>query len=457
MTGVIIFLILLLLSSYKKARPDQAFIISGLGKQKVVIGKAAFVIPFLQRLDILRLNIIPIDVKANRIPTIEFINISTDAIANIQIDPELISTAAKNFLNKDETYIANVVREVLEGNMREIVGQLELKSLVNRRDEFSLKVQENVTDDMNRLGVKVLNFNVQNFYDENHAIEDLGIDNLAQIQKNAKIAKAQADRDVEIETAKAVEEGNKARIEANKKIAQQNQELSIAESEAKVKSDTKRAEAEAAGRISAQIQNKTINEKQIEAETAKAEKMLDLKEREIKLKEKELDATIKKKADAERYAAEQVAEAELFKRKKQAEAKLEEARKDAEAISLKGKAEAEAIKLKKLAEAEGIAKRAEAESKMEQASVVRMLVNTLPLIAKEISAPLNNVDSITMYDPNGTTKLLESGTKNMEQVMNVAKTAGLDLPSLISGFLGGKVASKTPSQNAPESTRETKS
>ena len=441
--GCVVLLIgLILIASYKKARPDQAFIISGMGKQRVVVGKAAFVIPVLQRLDTLKLNIIQIDVKASRIPTTEFINISTDAVANVQINPELIPVAAKNFLNKDETYIQNIVREVLEGNMREIIGQLELKSLVNKRDEFAQKVQENATDDMARLGMTVVNFTVQNFTDENHAIEDLGIDNLAKIQKTAKIAKAQADRDVEIETARAKEEGNKAKVEAEKKIVLQDQELAIAQAEAKTKADTKRAEANAAIEISNQVQKKSINEKAVEAETAKAEKLLALKEKEIALREKELDAIVKKQADADRYAAEQQAEAEKIKRIKDSEARRAEMENEAAGIKAKGEAEAEAIRMKKLAEAEGIQKRAEAESKMQQASVIRMVVNSLPSIAKEVAAPLNNVDSITMYDPNGTTKLLESGTKNMEQVMNVAKSAGIDLPSLLSGFLGGTVASK---------------
>lgn len=441
--GIVIgLLIVLFLASYKKARPDQALIISGLGKQKAIVGRAGFAIPFLQRVDCLPLTLIQIDVKADRIPTEEYINVNIDAVANVQIDPTKIDVAAKNFLNKPENYIRDTVREVLEGNTREIIGQMKLPNLVNKRDEFAAKVQENVTDDMSRIGMKVVNFTVQNFTDDNHAIEDLGIDNLAQIQKNAKIAKAQAERDVEMETAKAEQEANRARVEADKAIADQNKDLALKQAANKVEADTAAAKAEAAKEIQKQVQQKTINQNQVEAETARAEKQLALKEKEIALKERELDATVKKKADADRYAVEQAAEAEKTRRKAEAEAKRIEMEQEAEGVRAKGKAAADAIRAQKLAEAEGVLKLAEAQKKMGEASIIEMVVNKLPEIAKEIASPLANVDNITMYDPNGTTKLLESTTRGMDQVFKAAETSGVDLKSLVAGFIGGKAADK---------------
>lgn len=441
--GIFVALLtILFLASYKKARPDQALIISGLGKQKAIVGKAGFAIPFLQRVDVLPLTLIQIDVKADRIPTEEYINVNIDAVANVQIDPMKIEIAAKNFLNKPETYIRDTVREVLEGNTREIIGQMKLPNLVNKRDEFAAKVQENVTDDMARIGMKVVNFTVQNFTDDNHAIEDLGIDNLAQIQKNAKIAKAQAERDVEVETAKAEQDANKARVDANKAIADQNKDLALRQAANKAEADTADAKAQSAFEIQKQIQMKTINQNAVEAETAKAEKMLALKEKEIELKERELDATVKKKADADRYAVEQAAEADKARRKAEAEAKRIEMEQEAEGVRAKGKAAADAVRAQKLAEAEGVLKLAEAQKKMGEASVIEMVINKLPEIAKEIATPLANVDNITMYDPNGTTKLLENTTRGMDQVFKAAETTGVDLKSLIAGFLGGKAIEK---------------
>lgn len=440
--GIAFLLIALFLASYKKARPDQALIISGLGKQKAIIGKAGFAIPFLQRVDTLPLTLIQIDVRADRIPTEEYINVNIDAVANVQIDPTKIDVAAKNFLNKPENYIRDTVREVLEGNTREIIGQMKLPNLVNKRDEFAAKVQENVTDDMARIGMKVVNFTVQNFTDDNHAIEDLGIDNLAQIQKNAKIAKAQAERDVEMETAKAEQEANRARVEADKAIADQDKELALKQAANKVEADTAAAKAEAAKEIQKQIQQKTINQNQVEAETARAEKQLALKEKEIALKERELAATIKKKAEADRYAVEQAAEADKARRKAEAEAKRIEMEEEAKGIAARGKATADAIRAQKLAEAEGVAKLAEAQKKMGEASVIEMVVNKLPEIAEKVATPLANIDSITMYDPNGTTKLLENTTRSMDQVFKAAETSGVDLKSLVAGFLGAKAIEK---------------
>lgn len=443
--GVFGILVLLFIASYKKARSDEALIISGIGKQpKVIVGKAGFSLPFLQRVDKLNLRLIQIDVRATKIPTNEFINVNVDAVANVQVpnDPNYIRVAAQNFLNQKPEYIAQTVQQVLEGNMREIVGQMELRDLVNNRDAFALKVQENVTDDMAKIGLKIVNFNVQNFTDENNAITDLGIDNLAKIQKEAKIAKANAEKEIRVRTAEAEQESNKAEVEAQKKISAQNKELEIAQANAKALSDAEKAKAQSAFEIQKQIQQKTVNERAVEADTAKAEKMLALKEREIELKERELDATVRKAADAERYATEQKAEAERIRRIKVAEAQKEEALREAEAIAAKGKAEAEAIRQKALAEAEGIEKKAEAQAKMKNASIIEMAFKALPEIAKEVSAPLNNIDTITMYDPNGTTKLVESGTKNVGQVLEVAKSAGIDLPSLINGFVGNLAAEK---------------
>lgn len=443
--GVSGILVLLFIASYKKAKSDEALVVSGLGKQpKIIVGKAGFSLPFLQRVDRLNLRLIQIDVRATKIPTQEFINVNVDAVANVQIpnDPNYIRVAAQNFLNQRPEHIAQTVQQVLEGNMREIVGQMDLRDLVNNRDAFAQKVQENVTDDMAKIGLKIVNFNVQNFTDENNAITDLGIDNLAKIQKEAKIAKANAEKEVRIRTAEASQESNKAEVEANKKIAAQNKELEIAEANAKALADAEKAKAQSAFEIQKQIQQKSVNERMVEAETAKAEKMLALKEREIELKERELDATVRKAADAERYSIEQKAEAERIRRIKVADAEKEEALREAEAIAAKGKAEAEAIRQRALAEAEGIEKKAEAQAKMKNASIIEMAFKALPEIAKEVSAPLNNIDTITMYDPNGTTKLVESGTKNVGQVLEVAKSAGIDLPSLINGFVGNLAAEK---------------
>ena len=460
MIGILIGIFVILLVffigiSYIKCPPDMAYLISGLKKKpKILIGKASLRIPFLERVDKLTLELIQIDIKTDSVPTSDFINVNVDAVANVRIpnDENLIQIAARHFLNQSSDYIARNVQQVLEGNMREIIGQMPLVDLVNNKQLFSQKIQENASDDIKNIGLEIVNLNVQSCTDDNDAIENLGIDNLVKIQKTAKIARAESEKEIKIAEAKADEEGNKARVEADGRIAEQNKNLALMKSDFKIEQDNRKAKADAAYEIQKAEQMKTVNENQVSAEIAKAEKMTDLKEREVALKEKELDALVRKQADAEKYATEIKAQAEKEVIIKRAEANMEKARKDAEAAKLEAEgikakleaeaagkkaillAEAEGAKAKALAEAEGIEKKAEAQKKMGEASIVEMICATLPQIAKEVSTPLNNIDSITMYGDQSS-KLIESGTQNIDKILKVAKDSlGLDLKSILTGF-----------------------
>lgn len=470
--GVAIALIAIFIgASYIKCPPDQVYLISGLKKQpRVIIGKAAFRIPFFERVDTLTLKLIQIDVKTSNVPTADYINVDVDAVANIRIpqDANLIQVAARHFLNQSGEFIGRNVQQVLEGNMREIIGQMPLTDLVNNKQLFSQKIQENASDDIKAMGLEIVNLNVQTCTDENGAIEDLGIDNLVKIQKTAKVAKAQAEKEIKIAEAQADEEGAAARAKADANIAKQQKELSIKKSEFKIEQDTKKAEADAAYKIQDATQKKIINQQEVDAEVAKAERMTELKEKEVALKEKELDALVRKQADAEKYAAETKAKAERAVLLEQAAANAEAAEKDAqaqiaearakkesdelEAQGIKAKleaeaagkkaillAEAEGIRAKALAEAEGIEKKAEAQKKMGEASIVEMICGVLPEIAKEVSTPLGNIDSITMYGDQSS-KLIESGSQNIDKVLKIAQDSlGLDLKSIVAGFAAKSV------------------
>ena len=425
--GVIaILLIIFIAMSYIKCPPDMVYLISGLRKEaRVITGKATIRIPFLERVDKIPLKLIQIDVRANKVPTNDFINVDVDAVVNVRIStkPELIRIAAKHFLNQGTAEIASNVQQILEGNMREIIGQMQLVDLVNNKQLFSQKIQENAIDDIEKIGLEIVNLNIQNCTDDNDAIVNLGVDNLVKIQKDARIARANAEKEIKVAEANADEEGNKARVDADAKIAEQNKELALKKSEYKKEQDMKKAIADAAYEIQKADQMKTVNENQVNAEIAKAERMADLKEREVAIKEKELDALVRKQADAEKYAAETKAKAERQVAIEQAEADKEKARLGAEAAKLEAEgikakleaeaagkkaillAEADGIKAKALAEAEGIEKKAEAQKKMGEASIVEMIMNALPQVAKEVSAPLANVDNITMYGDQST-KLL---------------------------------------------------
>ena len=393
-------------------------------------------------------TLIPIDVKtSSAVPTADYINISVDAAVNVKIsdDMDKLKLASANFLNQPTDYIARVAREVLEGNMREIVGKMRLEEMVSDRQKFANLVKENAEPDLAAMGLDIISFNVQNFVDGNGVIENLGVDNIVRIQRGAAISRAESERDIKIAQATAQREANDARVEAETQMAERNNALAIRQAELKQLSDRKQAEADAAYSIQEQEQRRSIEVASANADIARAERTAELKAREVDVAKQTLDAEIRAKADAERYAAEQEAEAELFRRTKEAEAKMIERQREAEGIKAVGEAEAEAIRLKALAEAEGIDKKAEAMKKYGEAAVIEMIMAALPDIAKNVAEPLSKVDKITMYGEGNSAKLLQDIVNGTTQVTE-GMTAGLgiDLKALLAGFLGGKAAAPGP-------------
>ena len=401
----LVFLLLIFLTGYVKASPDTAMIISGLRKNpKVLIGKAGIKIPFLERKDELNLQLIPIDVKtSNAVPTADYININVDATVNVKIsdNEERLKLAAQNFLNKNAEYIGRVAREVLEGNVREIVGKMALEEMVSDRQKFAMLVKENAEPDLASMGLDIISFNVQNFVDGNGVIENLGVDNIVKIQKNAAISRAESEKEIAKAQASAKREANEAEVNSQSEIAKKQNELAIQKAELKREADIKQAEADAAYRIQEEEQRKTVEITTANANIAKQEKEILLKQREAEVMEQALDAQVKKKAEAERFAKQQQADASLYERQREAEAKKFETEKEAEAmkaqaeakrytmeqeadgIRTRGLAEAEAIRAKAVAEAEGIEKKAEAMAKMGEAAVLEMYFKALPEVRSE--------------------------------------------------------------------------
>ena len=443
--AAVVLLIAIILIGYVKAPPDTAYMISGFRKPRILIGKAGVRIPFLERLDKLSLKMFSVDVKTtDYVPNAEYINVKVDATVKIRIgqSEEMMSLASKFFLNEREDMIIRRVQDTLEGNMREIVGQMRLEEMVTDRKAFGERVQENAIPDLQKMGLEMISFNVQSFSDQNNVIEDLGIDNISQIKKGAAVAKAQADRDIAIAQAQAAKEANDAKVQSEMEIAEKQTSLAIRQAELKQQSDVKKAEADAAYSIQEQEQRRSIEVSSANADIARAERTAELKAKEVEVTKQTLDAEIRAKADAERYAAEQEAEAELFRRTKEAEAKMIERQREAEGIRAVGEAEAEAIRLKALAEAEGIDKKAEAMKKYGEAAVIEMIMGALPEIAKNVAEPLSKVDKITMYGEGNSAKLLSDIVNGTTQVTEgISAGMGIDIKSLIMGALGAKMAS----------------
>ena len=433
----VVLVVALLVAGYLKAPPDKAYIITGLGrKPKILIGKAGIRIPLLQRVDKLSLQMLSVDVKTTKtIPTLDYINIMVDSVAVVKIGnaSELINRAAENFLNRDSKYINSMVVNVLEGNLREIIGSMRLVDIMNDRKTFAQKVQDNAAQDMAKMGLEIVSFNIQNI-DDNQlgVIDNLGIANTVAIRKTAEISKANAEKEIAVAQAEANRSANDARVASQTAIAEKNTELSIKQSELKQQSDAKKAEADAAYDIQKQEQLKTINTATVNAQIAAAERQAELKQKEVQVRQQELAAAVEKQADADRYAAEQQAEAEKVKRQKKAEADKYEQQQEAEAkkakaeadkfaaeqeaagirakyeaeaagIAAKGKAEAEAVRARGLAEAEAMEKKAEAYKKYNGAAMAEMMIKIMPDMAKAIAEPISSIDKINIYGTgNGT-------------------------------------------------------
>ncbi len=448
---ILVLLGVLFVASYVKVRPDKAVIITGPKGSRVVTGKATIRIPFFQRIDLLPLDLIQVDIRtSSAVPTNEFINIFVDGVANIKIqsDEASIRLAGEIFLTRTLEDVKQIAKEVLEGNMREIIGQMKLRELVQNRDKFAEQVKLSALADMKKMGLDIINITIQNFADKNGVIDDLGVDNIAQIRKDASIARANSEKEVEIATSKAKELANDARIKAELEIELQNNSLALRQAELKQKADIAKATADASYEIQYANEAKTINISKQNAEIARRDKEIELRGKEVEVEEKTLEARIKKSAEAERYAQEQRADADLYVRTKEAEAKLAEEERRAQAVKIAAEADrysseqrAIGIQVVGIAEAEAIEKKALAMKKMESAAVLELVLNSnvLPNIVKAASEPLSKVDKITMYGEGNSTKLVGDIVNTSTKVLESVKEAtGIDLTSLLAGFATGK-------------------
>lgn len=430
-------------------------------------------------MDKLALGAIQIDVKTgSAVPTAEYINVRVDSTVSVRVgqSEEMIALAAQNFLNVSREQIAQKINDLLEGNIREIVGQMKLTEMVGDRKAFSEKVQENAVPDLARFGLELVSFNVQNFSDDNDVITNLGIDNVEQIRKDAAIAKSNAQREIAVAEAENAKASNDARVKAEEEIAKRNNSLAIQKAQSKQEADTKQAQANAAMEIESENQRKLRDVAAADADIARQEKEIDLKEREVAIKERALEAEVKKTAEAKKYAAQQEADAKLYATQKQSEADLYERQKTAEAerfeaeqraeaqrataeairvqgeaeaaaTKARGEAEAAAIQAKAEAEAEGLMKKAEAmkqygeAAKMDmQMEALKLYFQQLPAIAQATGQAYTNVDKIVMFGDD-TSKLSGNIIKNVAQVSEgLSESLGIDVKTLLTGFLGGKLA-----------------
>ena len=487
----VIIVVALVKSCWKVAGTNEVLIVSGLGKVRRKTGGGIFVIPLIQKTQVMTLENIQVDFTSrNEIPTKDAIHVLVDAVANmsISVDPERQSIAASKFAGYTIAQIRDIVIPVLEGNIREIISQTNFEDLIRGdKKAFAEKVQENVTPNLADMGIDLTTFNIQNFSDKNGVIRDLGIENIEKIKKEASIAAAKAKAEVAVEQANADKLANDAKVQAATEIAEKQNQFAIRKAELQKIADTEQAKADAAKQIEAENQRREQEIATANANLARQEKEIELQERAVAIKEKALEAEIKKTAEARKYAEQQdadaklyatqkAAEADLFERQRQAEAAKIEAEKKAEAdLALanaeaaakkalaeavkaqgeaeaaaekaRGLAEAEAIKAKAEAEAEGLLKKAEAMKQYGEAAMadmqmeaIKLYFEQLPAIAKAVGEGYQGVDKIVMLG-NDSGQLAGNIMSTTTQISEgLSQSIGVDLKSLMAGFLGGKIA-----------------
>ena len=316
---------------------DRVMVITGPGGRRFVSGGSAFIIPFIMRVDWLSLGAVQSLLRTDTpIPTKDAILIDVNAVANFQIASETMTVdengkqvkalenAAKNYLNQSKERMEKDVTQVLLGKLREVIGRTELKALMENRDTFAATVAESARVDMERLGLQLTTFNIQDFTDRQNVIANMGAEMAAEISRNAKLASINAEQDVAV---------------------RQNQ-LDLKRAELQSISDKAQAEADAVKGITAAEQSKTLKVKEQEAEIAAAEKKAVLEQKNAEIEEQKLNATIRKKADADRYAAEQQADAQVYTTRKHADAELYLRQQEAQATQSTADADAHATEVK---------------------------------------------------------------------------------------------------------------
>lgn len=433
--GAIIILALIIAGmSYKVCPPDRVMVITGPGGRRFVKGNATLVIPFVQRVDWLSLGAVQSMLSTSElIPTRDAILISVNAVANFQIsdEPKALENAAKNYLNQSKDKMEEDVTQVLLGKLREVIGKTELKELMENRDTFAATVAESALSDMERLGLQLTTFNVQDFRDQQDVIANMGASMAAEISRDAQLAK----------------------IEADQQVAERQNKLDLRKAELKAAADRAQAEADAVKGITGAEQSKTLKVKEQEAEIAAAEKKAVLAQREAEVREQELNATVRKKAEADRYAAEQDADARLYTTQKQAEAERYQreqeaqatkttADADAHATEVRGRAEGAATQAKGVAEAEAIRAQGEAYNAMSNTYILaQRYINVLPDMIRAAAEPLTKVDRITMYGEGNGTKLVGDTVSTVSQLSEgLSQSLGIDLKSLLNSLVAGHAA-----------------
>ncbi len=430
--GAILFVffifIIIWASRYTKVGPNQVLVVSGRKHRlveadgsardvgfRVVKGGGVFVWPVLEKVDILSLELLTIDVQTPEVYTSKGVPVRVDGVAQTKVkgDDISIATAAEQFLSKGVEDIKNIAMQTLEGHLRAILGTMTVEEIYQNRDAFASKVQEVAAGDMANMGLTIVSFTIRDIRDSQGYLDALGKPRIAQVKRDATIAQAEADRDSQIRSAQAKQAGQEAQFAADSKIAeaQRDYQSNVAQYQAVV--NQKKAESDLAYDLQKFKTGQLVKAEEVQVQIVEKQKQIELQQQEILRKQRELEANVQKPADAERYKVETLANATKFQLETEAAGAASATKAKgfagADVVKATGLAEADANKARGLAEASVIeaqgkataeAMRVKAESfkQYNEAAVIEMIARVLPEIAGKISEPLAKTEKMVIIN-----------------------------------------------------------
>ena len=456
--GLMVLAIMLLMSAlarlYRKAGPHEALVVYGFGGTRVVKGHGTIVLPMVQVCRGLSLELMSFDVAPQQdLYTKQGVAVTVEAVAQIKVksDMESILTASEQFLTKTDQEREGLIRLVMEGHLRGIIGQLTVEEIVKQPEMVADRMRSTCADDMNKMGLEVISFTIKEVRDKNEYITNMGKPDVARIKRDADVATAEADRDTAIKRALAQREAAVAKAQADQervlaetlsmaKQAEAQRDLEIKKAQYLEVTKRQQAQADKAYDIQTNIMQQQVVAEQVKVQQVEKEQQVKVQEAEISRREKELIATVLKQAEIERQRIETLAEAEKQRLMVEAEGR-------ASSIRAQGEAEAEIIFKKGDAEARAMNVKAEAFQEYNQAAVIDKLLTGLPEVVRALASPLANVDKITIVstgngDAAGMSKVTGDITKMAAQVPALFETlSGMSINELLSKvrLIGDKV------------------
>ncbi|XP_046367472.1 flotillin-1-like isoform X6 [Haliotis rufescens] len=408
---------------FETCGPNEVMVVSGCCHSRSVFvpGGRVFVWPGIQRLQRLSLNTITLVIESESVYTQLGVAVSVTGIAQVKIqggNNAMLQSACELFLGKSETEIRNVAQETLEGHQRAIMGNMTVEEIYKDRKKFSKAVFEVASSDLVNMGIYVVSYTLKDIRDEEGYLKALGMARTAQVKRDARIGEAEAQRDAGIKEAYAEEKRMESRFANDIEIAKAQRDFQLKKAMYDMEVHTKKAQADLAYDLQAAKTKQRIKEEQMQVTVIERSQQIQVQDQEIVRRERELEAQVRKPAEAEKYRLEMIAEANKNRVVMEAEA-------EAESVRMKGEAEAFAIEAKARAEAEQMAKKADAWKDFQEAAMVDMVLETLPKLAAEISAPLTNTRKVTMVSSGkgevGALKLTNEVMGIMEKLPHVVE------------------------------------